>query len=80
MGEPALMYKTDSDNEVHGCIGSMVEMAQIRRTIAHMEADIEFHQNQIRLFEKFLEVQQSLLKNLEFDYSDSNEENQVSDV
>ena len=59
------MYKTDSNNEVHVCIGSMVEIAQIRRTIAHMEADITFHQNQMRLFEKLLQEQQVELENLE---------------
>jgi len=59
------MYKTDSNNEVHVCIGSMVEIAQIRRTIAHMEADIAFHQNQMRLFEKLLQEQQVELENLE---------------
>ena len=59
------MYKTDSNNEVHVCIGSMVEIAQIRRTISHMEADIAFHQNQMRLFEKLLQEQQVELENLE---------------
>ena len=59
------MYKSNSDNEVHVCIGSMVEIAQIRRTIAHMEADIAFHQNQMRLFEKLLLEQQAELENLE---------------
>jgi hypothetical protein len=59
------MYKTDSNNEVHVCIGSMVEIAQIRRTIAHMGADIAFHQNQMRLFEKLLQEQQVELENLE---------------
>ena len=43
----------------------MVEIAQIRRTIAHMEADIAFHQNQMRLFEKLLLEQQVELENLE---------------
>ena len=56
------MYKSNSDNEVHVCIGSMVEIAQIRRTIAHMEADIAFHQNQMRLFEKLLIEQQEHLE------------------
>ena len=59
------MYKTNSDNEIHVCIGSIVEIAQIRRTIAHMEADIAFHQNQMRLFEKLLQEQQVELENLE---------------
>ena len=59
------MYKTDSNNEVHVCIGSMVEIAEIKRTIAHMEADIAFHQNQMRLFEKLLQEQQVELENLE---------------
>ena len=59
------MYKTDSNNEVHVCIGSMVEIAQIRRTIFHMDADIAFHQNQMRLFEKLLQEQQVELENLE---------------
>jgi len=61
------MYKTDSNNEVHVCICSMVEIAEIRRTISHMEADIEFHQNQMRLFEKLLQEQQVELKNIESD-------------
>ena len=59
------MYKTDSNNEAHVCIGSMVEIAQIRRTISHMEADIAFHQNQMRLFDKLLQEQQVELENLE---------------
>jgi len=59
------MYKSNSDKEIHVCIGSMVEIAQIKRTIAHMEADIAFHQNQMRLFEKLLLEQQVELENLE---------------
>ena len=59
------MYKENSNNEVHLCIGSMVEIAEIRRTIAHMEADIAFHQSQIRFFEKLLQEQQKELEHLE---------------
>tara|TARA_B110000438_G_scaffold252616_1_gene257748 strand:+ start:594 stop:818 length:225 start_codon:yes stop_codon:yes gene_type:complete len=74
------MYKTDSNNEVHVCIGSMVEIAEIKRTIAHMEADIAFHQNQMRLFEKLLIEQQGHLEHLEYNNLDSNGEDQVNDV
>ena len=70
------MYKSNSDNEVHVCIGSMVEIAEIRRTIAHMEADIAFHQNQMRLFEKLLIEQQEHLEQLEQDNLLPNGENQ----
>ena len=70
------MYKTDSNNEVHVCIGSMVEIAEIKRTIAHMEADIAFHQNQMRLFEKLLIEQQEQLEQLEQDNLLPNGENQ----
>ena len=70
------MYKPNSDKEIHVCIGSMVEIAQIRRTIAHMEADIAFHQNQMRLFEKLLIEQQEHLEQLEQENLFSKEENQ----
>ena len=70
------MYKSNSDKEIHVCIGSMVEIAQIRRTIAHMEADIAFHQNQMRLFEKLLIEQQEQLEQLEQDNLLPNGENQ----
>lgn len=69
------MYKPKPEKEIHVCIGSMVEIAEIKRTIAHMEADIAFHQNQMRLFEKLLIEQQEHLEQLEQDNLFSQEEN-----
>ena len=74
------MYKSNSDNEVHVCIGSMVEIAQIRRTIAHMEADIAFHHSQTRMFEKMLKDEQKKLGELVSNHEHSSCEGESSDV
>ena len=59
------MSESDLNADSHVCIGFIVATAEIERTIAHMEADIAFHQNQMRLFEKLLLEQQAELENLE---------------
>jgi hypothetical protein len=48
----------------HVCIGFSVATAEIERTIAHMEADIAFHQSQMRMFEKMLQDEQKKLEEL----------------
>ena len=74
------MSESDLNTESPVCIGFIVATAEIERTIAHMEADIAFHQNQMRLFEKLLIEQQGHLEHLEYNNLDSNGEDQVNDV
>ena len=44
----------------------VVATAEVERTIAHMEADIAFHQSQMRMFEKMLQDEQKKLRRIQF--------------
>lgn len=58
------MSKFNLNADSHVCIGLFVATAEIERVIAHMEADIAFHQSQIRMFEKMLHDEQKKLQEL----------------
>ena len=62
------------------CIGFIVATAEVERTIAHMEADIAFHQSQMRMFEKMLQDEQKKLEELVSDHEHSSCGEQPSDV
>jgi hypothetical protein len=59
------MNESDSEKEQVMCIGHVTDIAGIERTIAHMEADVAFHQSQCRMFEKLLKVEQQKLAELQ---------------
>ncbi len=58
------MSESNMNAESPICIGFIVATAEIERTIAHMEADIAFHQSQMRMFEKMLQDEQKKLEEL----------------
>ena len=58
------MSESNLNADSHVCIGFSVATAEIERTIAHMEADIAFHQSQMRMFEKMLQDEQKKLEEL----------------
>jgi hypothetical protein len=58
------MSESNLNEETHVCIGFSVATAEIERTIAHMEADIEFHRSQARMFEKMLHDEQKKLEEI----------------
>jgi hypothetical protein len=43
----------------------MSSIAEVERTIAHMEADVAFHHSQSRMFEKLLKEEQKKLETLQ---------------
>ena len=47
------------------CIAHVTEITGIERTIAHMEADVAFHQSQCRMFEELLKAEQQKLGELQ---------------
>jgi hypothetical protein len=55
-------------------IGKTVEIAEIERVIAHMEADISFHHSQTRMFEKLIQSEQKKLELLIDECSQSEDE------
>ena len=61
-------------------IGKTVEIAEIERVIAHMEADISFHHSQTRMFEKMLKDEQKKLGELVSNHEHSSCEGESSDV
>ena len=56
------MSESDLNADSPVCIGFIVATAEIERTIAHMEADVEFHRSQARMFEKILKDEQKKLE------------------
>ena len=58
------MSESNLNAEPPVCISFIVATAEVERTIAHMEADIAFHQSQMRMFEKMLKDEQKKLEEL----------------
>ena len=58
------MSESNMNADSHVCIGFSVATAEIERTIAHMEADVEFHRSQARMFEKMLQDEQKKLEDV----------------
>jgi len=59
------MYESDSKNELGMSINLIVHIAEIKREIAHMDVEIEFHQSQTRAFEKLVQKEQKILEIIE---------------
>ena len=74
------MSESDLNADSHVCIGFSVATAEIERTIAHMEADISFHQSQMRMFEKMLQDEQKKLEDLISNHEHSCGGEESSDV
>ena len=74
------MSESNMNADSHVCIGFSVATAEIERTIAHMEADIAFHQSQMRMFEKMLQDEQKKLEELVSNHEHSSCGEQPSDV
>ena len=74
------MSESDMNEESPVCIGFIVATAEIERTIAHMEADIEFHRSQSRMFEKILKDEQKNLEELILNHEHSSCGEDSSDV
>ena len=74
------MSESDLNTDSPICIGFIVATAEIERTIAHMEADIAFHQSQTRMFEKMLIDEQKKLGELVSNHEHSSCGDESSDV
>jgi len=74
------MSESNMNAESPICISFIVATAEIERTIAHMEADIAFHQSQMRMFEKMLQDEQKKLEELVSNHEHSSCGEQPSDV
>ena len=68
------MNESDSCKEPIVNIGKTVEIAEIERVIAHMEADVVFHHSQTRMFERLIKSEQKKLELLIDAYSQSEDE------